>query len=212
MPELRVKKRRFLDDGQLEVTLDSKEKFVLDPVLYDLRELEEGMEVDEKLYKSLESDKLLSKCRKKASDLLFRRMHAKGELRKKLYTKNEFPITFIEKVISEMESFGYLNDKKFALEFCKELSRKAYGPRLIRQKMYQRGLDGSLINEIVQEFTESKQDNDEELLRLAQKKLKSLHRETDEFKKRQKLYRFLAGKGWGGGEINRVIEKIFKGR
>ena len=212
MPELVIKKRRFLEDGLLEITLNSKEKFILDPVLYNLRELEEGAEVSEKLYQSFESDKLLTKCRKKASDLLLRRMHATGELRKKLYAKNEFPRNFVEKVIAEMDEFGYLNDRKFASEFCKELIRKGYGPGLIRQKMYQRGLSGELIREIIQEFTESKQDSNEELLRLAQKKLKSLQRETDVFKKRQKLYRYLAGKGWGSSDIGGVIDIILKER
>jgi len=47
-------------------------------------------------------------------------------------------------------------------------------------------------------------------LRLAEKKLKSLSREKDEYKKRQKLFRYLAGRGFDSSEINKVLQQVLK--
>ena len=208
MAERKLIKRKFLEDGRLEISLDTKEKFVLDPFQYRSRSLDLGAEISEELYQSFFGEKLLNQCRKKASDLLFRRLHSRGELRKKLRDKQDFSLQLIDKVLGEMESYGYLDDRRFAELYSKELTKKGFGPRVVSQKMRMRGLEANLVREIVQEFTLSQDEAPDELLRLAQKKLKSLHRESDEFKKRQKLYRYLAGRGWGSGEIRKVIDQL----
>ncbi|WDE96849.1 regulatory protein RecX [Lentisphaera profundi] len=208
MANRKVLKRRFLEDGRLELTLDNKEKFVLDPFQFKSHYLDLGAEIPNEIYQSFFDEKLLSDCRKKASDLLFRRLHSRGELRRKLRNKQLFSFVLIDKVLEEMTSYGYLDDKRFAELYCKELSKKGFGPRMVSQKMRLRGLESALVQEIIQEFTSSELDTSEELLRLAQKKLKSLHREVDQFKKRQKLYRYLAGRGWGSGDISKVIAKL----
>jgi regulatory protein len=208
LAERKIVKRKFLEDGRLELSLSNKEKFVLDPFQYKSHELELGAEISQEVYQSFFSEKTLSQCRKKASDLLFRRLHSRGELRRKLRDKQEFSFTLIDQVLEEMESYGYLDDRRFAELYCKELTKKGFGPRIVSQKMRMRGLEASLVREIIQEFTLSEYDSSAELLRLAQKKLKSLHRESDIFKKRQKLYRYLAGRGWGSSEIKKVIDQL----
>ena len=208
MAERKVAKRKFLEDGRVELILENKEKFVVDPFQYKSHQLEIGTEVPDELYQEFFGEKLLSHCRKKASDLLFRRLHSRGELKKKLRDKQEFSMQLIEQVLQEMESYGYLDDRRFAELYCKELAKKGFGPRVVSQKMRQRGLESNLVREIIQEFTLSEQEPLNELLRLAQKKLKSLHRENDKFKKRQKLYRYLAGRGWGSSEISKVIDQL----
>ena len=112
--------------------------------------------------------------------------------------------------MDELEEEGFLNDENFAKLYAEELLGRGYGQRAISQRFYKKGLRGEKIKQILDEVCSESQEVEDTLLRLAQKKLKSLSRETDEYKKRQKLFRYLAGRGFDGTQINTVLQKVLK--
>lgn len=71
---------------------------------------------------------------------LLRIRHSRRKLAEKLMRKG-FPRDIVTEVCDKMESLGYINDSDYAEAFvhdCIMLHR--YGPRKIRQSLYQRGI------------------------------------------------------------------------
>ena len=208
--DLRVKKRKYLENGDLEIQLENKEKFTLDPMHEKVRVFEVGYLLSPEEYSCFTQDNLVKKCRDKAMRLLSRRLHARGELRKKLFVIEGINGRIIDNILDELASLSYLNDSLYAESLAKELYQKGFGQRRISQKLYERGLSKEDIRQSLEQvFGENESEsNDEVLLRLAQKKLKSLSRETDLFKKRQKLFRYLMSRGWSSVKISKVIAEL----
>lgn len=81
---------------------------------------------------------LLSQCDRSIKDL-------KDKLFQKRYTAG-----CINKVISKLESEGYINDELFAYKFTYEaVKRKNYGPDLIRQGLQEKGISREITDEAV---------------------------------------------------------------
>ena len=207
---LTVKKRRFLQDGYLELKLSDGRKLKLDPVGWNLNELEEGCELSNECFAALDNQSELLECRYKAESLLLNRLHTTYELRQKLFKKGDYRKEFIFQVLDELETSGFLNDENFATLYATELIGRGYGKRAISQRFYKKGLRGESIKLILDEICSENSEVESALLRLAEKKLKSLSRESDEYKKRQKLFRYLAGRGFDSSEINKVLQQVLK--
>lgn len=86
----------------------------------------------------------------KAVDLLSRREHSKRELVEKLKQKGhgEYALQAVEK----LESYGYIDDRRFALIFAEELVRlKSYGKKRVEQELFRKGIDREIISEVISE-------------------------------------------------------------
>ena len=207
---LTVKKRRFLQDGHLELKLSDGRKLKLDPVGWNLNELEEGCELSGDKFVALDNQSELLECRYKAESLLLNRLHTTYELRQKLFKKGDYRKEYIFQILNELEQAGFLNDENFAMLYANELIGRGYGKRAISQRFYKKGLRGESIKQILDEICCENSEVESALLRLAEKKLKSLSRESDEYKKRQKLFRYLVGRGFDSSEINKILQQVLK--
>ncbi|MEE4113808.1 MAG: regulatory protein RecX, partial [Desulfobacteraceae bacterium] len=87
------------------------------------------------------------------------------------------------------------------------LAESGYGPLRVRQTLGQKGLDDAAIEKALV----SCGDEEAQVIRargLLEKKASHLNREDDPWKRRQKAYRFLAGRGFATTVINRAISDI----
>jgi len=137
--------------------------------------------------------------------VLTRRGHSRSELETKLL-KKEYPMELVLSVLDECERLGFVNDIEFARQYCEELKFRKYGERKIQMYMMKKGLDRDLIESTIEEFDSV----DEQLERATEalvKKLKSLAREKDPWKKREKAYRFLVSRGFSGAVVSKVIDE-----
>lgn len=90
--------------------------------------------------------------RRKAMDLLARREHGVAELRGKLLSKGYAPAV-VDEQLRLLERENLLSDRRFAESYVNFRSKKGFGPLRIRQELKEKGLDGALIDEFL--------DNDE---------------------------------------------------
>jgi len=135
--------------------------------------------------------------------ILAPRQHTEAELRRKLGKRGFDPET-VDAVLAECRDRNYVDDAATARLYLAELIRKDYGVNRVRQAMRQKGLADALIEEISEEYAGSEDERAAARKALA-KKRPALERETDPRKRREKAYRFLAGKGFTGEVIRTAM-------
>ena len=148
--------------------------------------------------------------REKVLDSAYRalanRAHSMAELKVKLLRK-DYPDNLVEEVLAECSRLGFIGDEDFARQYCEELKYRRYGTRKIELYMFKKGLDKDLIQKTI----EDQDSASEQIVRAREavsKKMKSFLRESDVWKRKQKIYRFLASRGFTSNIISRVIDGL----
>ena len=145
-----------------------------------------------------------TKALKKAFDLLSRREHSCSELKTKLYSR-KFSSSSIEYTLNECERLGFINDLNFATRYVAELQFKSYGIFRLREKLYRKGISKDIIETVLAKLDQNEEKQSARAL--MEKKLHQLRRETDEQKKRQKLYRYLISRGFSSDIVRELMNE-----
>ena len=139
----------------------------------------------------------------KAMKLLAIRSLSEQELLEKLRHAG-FPDHECDAAIAECVKRHYLNDEQLTADCVSLLHQRNLGARMIKQKLLRRGLDSDRISELL---SESPEEEVEAARRAMEGKLHSLTRETDPRKKKEKLFRFMAGRGFSSGIIFKLLNE-----
>jgi regulatory protein len=140
----------------------------------------------------------------KALDILSRRDNTEYEIRTKLKQKKYSDLE-INEAINRLFDNKLLNDAEFAERYITSIIRhKEVGPRWFQQKLKQKGVGESIINEAIANLlNESMQLT---LIQQAIKKWQKLHAQHSADKIR--LTRFLLSRGFQAQTINQEINNI----
>jgi regulatory protein len=138
--------------------------------------------------------------------ILARRDHTHKELAVKLRQKGHDQAA-TDSALARCRELGYIDDAKTATIIAGHLAESGYGPLRVRQTLGQKGLDDALIEQALTRC------GDEETQvhsarRMLEKKASRLASEADPWKRRQKAYRFLSGRGFSSSVINRAISDV----
>ena len=136
----------------------------------------------------------------KATELLSRRDHGEKELLIKLRQKGFKEEA--EEAIEKLKYYGYIDDRRFAENYVKELIRiKHYGKRRVEQELYRKGIDREIISEVLEgaEFPES------ELVSLIERKY---YRYLTDEKGIKKTINSLLRMGYSYGEIKDALKTV----
>ena len=185
-------KLHILLDGNYAMTAD------LDfAVLYGLRD---GMELEGEQLDALENAVNVRRAFNKASELLSHRDHSEKELLLKLRQKGYGEGA--EEAIEKLKGYGYVDDCRFAKSYASELSRlKHFGKRRIEQELMKKGVDRSVIAEVLEE---TKFDA-EELAWLINRKY---YRNLNDEKGVQKTINALIRAGYTFSQIKEALEFV----
>ena len=188
--------------NRFNLFLDNEERISITDDLIFKFSIFSGKTLSDEELQDLRSAADLAFTREKALELLSLREHGSGELRTKLLQKG-YQKPAIQKVIDYLKDKNYLNDERFAELFSDELiHRKHVGPAKLKEKRYQRGVPGDIIQRIMQNFDRETQI--ENCRYHFEKKFKS-HTSFETREEKAKATRFLQGKGFGWDVINSVI-------
>jgi regulatory protein len=196
------------DDENVIIYLDNGEKLFLSYEVFLKNRLRKDMEVSEDGFTFLVKENQKYFIKKKAFNLLGRRLHSCKELKLKLL-RNKYDPGLIDDVINYLKEKMLLNDYEFGKEYVEEKIRtKAWGINKIRSELFKKGLAAELIDDILSEENLNYSDN---ALKLAEKKLKILSkRNFDNRQLSSKLYSFLASRGYDYDTITEVINQLLK--
>ena len=138
--------------------------------------------------------------------ILTRRDHSKHELSQKLKARG-YAEEVIDEVISKCERFDYINDERTAQVFIRRLQRKGYGRKRIQFELNLKGLRGKHIQDALSKSI-SEADERQGAEKVFQKHARRFDREKDALKRKDKIYRFLYGRGFSKAVISATISKI----
>lgn len=136
--------------------------------------------------------------------ILTRRDHSQYELVQKLKQRG-FSQEVIDDAISACKRLDYINDKRTAQVYIRQLKRKGYGKKRIKLKLNKKGLKGARIQAILDKSV-SATDDREGAARILNKNIKRFEREKDALKRRDKIYRFLHARGFSPEVIAEILK------
>lgn len=179
-------------DGEFAVKLDTE---VLLAHRFDV-----GREIgDEELHACiLDSD--YKRCKDKALWLISFRDYSRSELLRKL--RRDYPEDCCEKAVLRLEELGLLDDGKFARHYAADLvNLKHLSTRGVQQKLYEKGIDRDLIDEVLGElFIDEK----EQIRTVIEKKYA---RVLEDEKGLRRCANALARLGFGYSDIKSVLSE-----
>jgi regulatory protein len=138
--------------------------------------------------------------------ILTRRDHSKHELTQKLKVRG-YAGNVIDEVITECERFEYINDERTAQVFIRQLHEKGYGRKRIRFELNLKGLRGKHIQAVLSQSI-SDADECQCAESIFQKHIRRFDREEDVSKRKDKIFRFLYGRGFSKAVISELITRL----
>lgn len=110
-----------------------------------------------------------------------------------------------KKIINKLKEYNFLNDKEFArLWFESRTKLKPRAKRVIKMELKQKGIDEEIIDNL---FENNNTEDKEIALALAERRVKRYANE-DPQKRKEKMYRYLASKGFNYDIIKDVVDHI----
>ena len=141
----------------------------------------------------------------KAMKLLSIRALSSRELHSKLLRAG-FPANEAEQAVAECVKRRFIDDALLAEDYTSLLRQRNTGSRLIRQKLIKRGLREELESEHLPGEEDTVQEI-EAARRALDYKWRLLSKENDLRKKRDKAFRFLAGRGFPASLIFQLLSE-----
>ena len=183
---------------KVKVRLDNREDFQL----YKREIVKYGIEVDKELnnYDVILRKTLIPRAKKRTMHLIGQMDRTKSDIIKKL-KQNGYPDAAIEEALAYVESYNYVNDLRYAYMYVRTY-RDSRSRNRIMQDMYRKGLDTDTINSAIEsEYTTDEAD----LIRRHIDK-RGYNSSSASNRDRDKMYRYLLGKGFDLDTIRSVIE------
>lgn len=173
-----------------------------------------GMELGEEQLEALQQAQEKAKMKNKALTLLAARPMSQRELERKLSAKpprkgepqegeeqRQQRRDMAQEVAQRMAQVGLVDDQEYAATVVRHYSRKGYGPAKIRDELYRRGVPRELWDQAMEE----RDQGDDKLRALVEKKLRGAAPTREELKK---VSAYLARRGFGWEEISRVLSQV----
>lgn len=169
--------------------------------------IEKGVELTPFLFDKLRKSEEYQKVKDTFYDYLSRRDHGSIELKQK-GSKKGFSPEIMADVLNELDQKGLIDDLSFAQKFASDKAEfKQWGPRKIKSELLRKGIQKQVAEKAIKEITNNL-DQQQICVDLLMKKERRYMRETDPFKRKQKMYRYLAGKGFSGNVIKKAIDTV----
>jgi regulatory protein len=140
------------------------------------------------------------------------RSRSEKELRDYLKRKTEnlepkIDESITKRIIDSLTRDKFLNDEEFARMWIRERTLiKPKAIRVIKMELKQKGIGKELIESLFENSDDSPSDFDL-AVKLVEKKLRTIHDQTDKYKVKEKLGRYLASKGFDWDNIKAAIDQ-----
>jgi regulatory protein len=188
-------------DERFNVFLDGRFYCALTAEMIVKEQLKIGSEVSKEHIDKLQFLSERQTALNKAVNYLGSRLKTQKQMREYLKSKG-YVEGVVKYVLEKLIEYDFLNDENFSESFVRVKS-KTLGKRRIEMELKQKGVDEKLAKEKTEDITGEY----EVAGTLAEKYLKNKPRDQ---KTAQKLYAFLAYRGFISGDINRIIKEQIK--
>ncbi len=140
---------------------------------------------------------------------LNRRAMSTYQLKQKLHSLRHDDDT-IGRVTDKLTELGLLDDHAIGQAVIRAtVSRKAAGPRLLREKLRAKGLSSVTIQQLIDQCAPGPEDSLTQATALVQTKLKTMAR-LEPVARKRRLWGLLARRGFDGNTIQQAIDKALQ--
>lgn len=187
--------------NRVNIFIDGEYSFSVNAELCILHKLKTGASISEQEIEKIKCEDSKKQAASMALNYIVKRRKTELETKKYLSTKG-FDENSIFYAVNKLKEYGYLDDASYALDFVSyhnELGK--YGPKMIEQKLKQKGVPSIFIDEAMEKAYEKQSINAENLV----EKLKDKYKNLEPLKKRDKIYRYMINKGYDYVEIKHLL-------
>ena len=190
---------------RVNVFVDEEFSFACDGELIYKFNLSKSKEVDiESLIEIINEDNF-KKCKTTALRIVERSYKTQKEIKDKLILKG-YDNKSIEKTIMFLKEYNFLNDDSYVDMYVKDRIRNQ-GKNKIKYNLLRKGVSEEVIEDKINNIDSSLEEKT--AYNLCLKKYNQLiKRENDNYKLYQKLYRFLASKGYDFTCVSEIVKKV----
>ena len=183
------------------VVIEGQPAFVLYKGELFRYKIKEGEELPLAVYQELTEKVLKKRATLRAMHILERSDKTKAELERKL-VQSESPQAAVDAALAYVESFGYINDKRYAQRYI-EAGKERKGKARLKMELARKGISDSVIEEALEEaeFTDARN-----VIREIMEKKRKGSGFFDE-KEKRRLYAFFQRKGFSSADILAVIRE-----
>lgn len=190
--------------GKYKIFLNNEFAFVLYRGELKKYKIEVGNNVSESDYEKILREVLIKRATKRAMHLLQSTERTEEQLRRKL-KENLYPGKAIEEAIAYVKSYHYIDDAEYARRFV-EFKSRMWSRKKISLELSNKGISKEIIETVFEEAVSDATDERELLQKLMKKKSENL--DFSEPKSKEKLFRFLIGKGFSYSDICDEFEHL----
>lgn len=198
-----VTKLADMGKGRYKVYIEERPAFALYRGELNRLGIREGEEIAEESLREIREEILPFRAKKRAMNLLQKREYTAAGLREKL-REGEYPETCIEAALTYVESYGYVDDLRYARDFIVyNLDRKSR--TRIEQDLLRKGIRKDTVRAVFEELEEqgTRQDEAAMIKKLLEKK--KYDAKAADGQEKQRMYAFLYRKGFHSEAINRAL-------
>ncbi len=199
MSDVFVLEIKEYDKKRSTVKCESGESFVLYKGEIHKLGIEVGCGIDESTYQIIISDILDKRAKKRVLHLLEQGPKTEHQLMEKLI-KGGYPQEVAVKAIDYAKSFHYVDDSQYAMDYVR-YSMEKKSRQTIKQDLQKRGISKDIIELAIEE--EYVTDETEIMRQILQKK--HYDGNTASVADKQKMYRYLAYRGYNLSSISEVL-------
>ena len=196
-----VTKIQAVTKQKYRIELDGQPAFVIYKGELSRYGIKEGQEIPGPVYQELVGQVLTKRAKLRAMHLLESMDRTRAELERKLQA-GEYPREAVEAALAYVESFGYLDDRRYARHYvdCKKEGR---GKARLKMELAQKGVDRSIIEEVLEE---AELDDCRDTIRELVRKRRRGSGPMDD-RERQRIYGYLMRKGFSSSDILSVLKE-----
>lgn len=156
--------------------------------------------------KMSKDDWSLINCKERAIYIITNYSKTEKQLRDKLKQGKKYTDKVIDETIKFLKKHNYINDEDYTKRFI-ELYKDQYSLRVLKQKLYQKGVDKKIIEKVF-DNCEYELNSEKLIKKLLLKKYPDYFEIKDDMdiKDKQKIYAYLARKGFGYEDISNVMK------
>ncbi len=188
------------NEMRVSVFVDGEYMFSLDAADAALRGIKTGRELSQREIDNLIMDSEYTKARDYALSILSRKAISSKSLGDKLSEKGYTPIV-IPEIIRELTELGYIDDMAYARMYMEVCLEKMWGSRKISYEMKQKGIPCDIIDELLEEYSDSERTEEMAKIILSKYSNDDIH----DIKTRAKITRYFAARGFDFSKIDAAI-------
>ncbi len=190
--------------GKYKIYLNNEFAFVLYRGELKKYQIEIGNNLSEADYNRILREVLIKRATKRAMHLLQSTERTEDQLRRKL-KENLYPARAIQEAVDYVKSYHYIDDEAYARRFL-TFKSSIWSRKKIEMELMNKGISKTIIQSVLEEENEDTASERELLQNLMKKKWEGLNPEDP--KSKEKLFRYLVGKGFSYSDISDAYEHL----